>query len=60
VPQKKARFFKGRAAIRVREIVNVVALIRENAAIAVELTNRRFAGDDVFQAGFRLVGRLIR
>jgi hypothetical protein len=47
VTQKKARFFEGGPALGVGEIVNVVALIRQNTAIAVEIANRRFAGDHI-------------
>ena len=47
MPEQIADFFEGRALLGVREIVNVVAVIRENASRAVEIANRRVAGDNV-------------
>jgi hypothetical protein len=52
VPQKKAHFFERRATFRIRQIVNVVSLIREHAAGAVQKTDRGLSGHDVFEAGF--------
>ena len=42
-PQKN-----GKTSLGVRQIVDVVPVIRETASRAVEVTNRRIAGDDVF------------
>ena len=51
VPEQVADLLERRA---LREIVNVVAVVRKNAAIAIQITDGRSRGDDVFQAGFRL------
>ncbi len=52
VPQQVADFLERRAAFGVRQVVDVVAVIREHAAVAVEKADGGLAGDDVFQAGF--------
>ena len=45
MPEQETDFFERRATLGVREIVDVKALIGEDAAGAVEITNRRLAGD---------------
>ena len=54
VPQQVAGLFKGRVA---REVVNVVAAIRQHAAIAVEKTNARRGRDDVFETALWFLRR---
>ena len=54
VPEQEADLLERRAALGVRQIVDVVALIRQHAPVAVEVADRRFAGDDVFEAGLGL------
>ena len=51
VPQQVAGLLERRVA---REIVDVVAAIREHAAIAVEETNARRRRDDVFETALGL------
>jgi hypothetical protein len=60
VPQQETDLFERRAAFRVREIVNVVSVIREHAARAVEVADCGFAGDDVFQTAFGLASTAMR
>jgi len=38
----------------VDEIVDIVPVVRKNAALPVEITDRRRRGDHVFEAAFRL------
>ena len=49
VPEQVADLLEGRP---LREVVDVVAVVRKNAAIAVQVTDGRRRGDDVFEAGF--------
>ena len=49
MPKEITNLLEGRA---LREVVNVVAVVRKNAALAVEITNRRGRGDDVLEAAF--------
>ena len=54
VPQQVADFFERRVP---REIVDVVAAVREHAAIAVEIADRGRGRDGIFEARFGLRGR---
>ena len=49
VPQEVAHLLERRPF---REIVNVVAVVRKNAAIPIQITDGGSRGDDVFKAGF--------
>ncbi len=51
MPEQEADFFERRVT---GEIVDVVAAVREHAAIAVEITDRRRGGDGVFEPGLGL------
>jgi hypothetical protein len=54
VPEQEADLLERGAALGIRQVVDVVALIRQDAPLAIDVANRRFAGDDVFQTGLRL------
>src|SRR3989304_533694 len=54
VPQQIADFLERHAALGIRQVVNVVPVIRQNAALAVEIADRRLAGDNVLETGFGL------
>src|SRR5262245_40239175 len=47
MPQQEADFFERR---RLGEVVDVVSAVREHAAIAVQVADRRRCGDDVFES----------
>jgi hypothetical protein len=49
MPQQVADLFERRPA---REVVNVIAVVRKNAAIPIQVTDGGGRGDYVFQAGF--------
>ena len=51
VPEQVADLFEGRSA---GEIVDVVAAVGENAAVAIEVTDCRVARDNVFEPGLGL------
>ena len=51
VPEQVADFLERRAA---REIVDVVAVVRQHAAIAIEVADRGRGGDDVFEPALGL------
>jgi hypothetical protein len=52
VPQQIADLLERGATLGVGQIVNVAALIGQDAASAVQETDGGLPGDDVFQAGF--------
>ncbi len=47
VPEEVADLLEGHAALGVRQVVNVVALVREDAAVAIQVTDGGGTDDDV-------------
>src|SRR5262245_45702259 len=54
MPKEKTDFLEGDAVRRVRKVVDVVSAVGQDAAIAVDITNRRFAGDNILEASLGL------
>jgi hypothetical protein len=52
MPQEEADLFERG---ELREIVDVVPAVREHAALAIEITNRRRRGDDVLEPALRFL-----
>ena len=52
MPEQITDLLEGRAALGVGKVVDVVALIGEHAAGAIQVTDGGFTDDDVFETGF--------
>ena len=57
MPEEVADFLEGRV---LRQLVDVVAAVREHAAVAVEIADGRRGRDGIFEPGLGLLAVLMR